>query len=52
MTFLLIHCLKHLSFFQKEISKYSNFKIEPIPTDGLVIEDPRKLLEINKQLYR
>lgn len=39
-------------FPKNEISKYSNFKIESTSTDRIVIEDPRKLLEINKQLYR
>lgn len=33
-------------FPKSEISKYSNFRIEPIPTDGIVIEDPNKLLNI------
>lgn len=33
-------------FPKSEISKYSNFRIEPIPTDGIVIEDPNKLLKI------
>lgn len=32
-------------FPKSEISKYSNFRIEPIPTDGIVIEDPNKLLK-------
>lgn len=33
-------------FPKTEISKYSNFRIEPISADGIVIEDPNKLLNI------
>ncbi|MFR3187690.1 MAG: hypothetical protein ACLTOV_06750 [Phocaeicola sp.] len=33
-------------FPKSEISKYSNFKNRTIPTDGIVIEDPNKLLKI------
>lgn len=36
-------------FSKSEISKYSNFRIEPIPTDGIVIEDPKKILKISNR---